>query len=173
MKELNPDILIIHGIAGNIAYRRIISWAKFNKKKIIIWTCGWDSRKAKGLLHKFKNKLVSSFLKKGDYFLTYSSNASKYIESLGIDNKIIETCYNSIETDDQIRDSEETIKKSKEIINKFNLENNITFLYVGGLVPEKKVDLLINAFIELRKKYNKIKLIIIGDGPEKKELLIS
>ncbi len=41
-------------------------------------------------------------------------------------------------------------------------------LYVGGLIPDKKVNLLIDAFIALNKKYDKTKLMIIGDGPLKK-----
>jgi glycosyltransferase involved in cell wall biosynthesis len=57
--------------------------------------------------------------------------------------------------------------KSYEIIKKCDLETYITFLYVGGLIPEKRIDLLLDAFHELRAKYSKIKLIIIGDGPQK------
>jgi len=45
------------------------------------------------------------------------------------------------------------------------LKDHTTFLYVGGLIPEKRADLLLNAFKALRKKSPKIKLIIIGDGP--------
>jgi glycosyltransferase involved in cell wall biosynthesis len=167
IKKLKPDILIIQGIPGDITYRRIISWARKGRKIIIIWGGGWDPGIATGFRLNFKNKLVSSFFKKASYFLTYSTNNSKYVESMGIDNSIIKTCFNGIETDDLINNTPETIKKSKEIIKKFHLENHITFLYVGGLITEKKVDLLIDAFIELRKKYVKIKLIIIGDGPQK------
>jgi glycosyltransferase involved in cell wall biosynthesis len=86
---------------------------------------------------------------------------------MGIDKSIIKTCYNGIETDDLIKNSSEILIKSKEIIEKFHLENHITFLYVGGLIKEKKVDLLIDAFIKLREKFVNIKLIIIGDGPQK------
>jgi glycosyltransferase involved in cell wall biosynthesis len=49
----------------------------------------------------------------------------------------------------------------------YNLSDHTTFLFVGGLILEKKVNLLIDSFIELLKKYDKIKLLIIGDGPLK------
>jgi glycosyltransferase involved in cell wall biosynthesis len=165
IKRTNPDVIIMLASTGNLTYRRIISWAKKNNKKIIIWTSGWDPGRAKGLLLSFKNRLVSSFFKKADYFLTYSTNATRYVESMGIDNAIIEPCYNGIELDDLIKGGPEIIKTSAEIIRKHDLENYMTFLYVGGIIPEKRVDLLVDAFIELRKKYNNIKLLIIGDGP--------
>jgi glycosyltransferase involved in cell wall biosynthesis len=168
--KADPDVIIMLASTGNITYRRIISWARKKRKKIIIWTSGWDPGRAKGLLLSFKNMLVSFFFKKADYFLTYSSYASGYVESMGIDKSIIETCYNGIEIDDLIKNSPEIIKESQKVILKYNLENHITFLFVGGIIPEKRVDLLVDAFAELHKKYKNIKLLLIGDGPLRKTL---
>ena len=50
------------------------------------------------------------------------------------------------------------------------MDGHTTFIYAGGLIPEKRVDLLIEAFISLRRRYRNIKLLIIGDGPLQKEL---
>jgi len=163
--KTDPDVIIILTSTGNMTYRRIISWAKRKGKKIIIWTSGWDPGRAKGIMLSFKNRLVLSFFKKADFFLTYSTYASRYVESMGIDKSIIETCYNGIEIDNLIKNTPDIIKTSKDIIRKYNLEDHITFLYVGGIIPEKRVDLLLDAFVELRKKFGNIKLLIIGDGP--------
>lgn len=167
IRNHNPDLIILVGIAGDISLRLIARWAKKHNKKLIFWTCGWESGQAKGWQLSLKNKYVSSFFKKANYHLTYSSNATKYVESMGVDNSIIETCYNGIETDDLILKSPEIIRKSYEIIKKCDLETYITFLYVGGLIAEKRINLLLDAFLELRAKYSKIKLFIIGDGPQK------
>lgn len=167
IKKADPDILIILAQTGNLTYRKIISWAKRERKKIIIWTSGWDPGRAKGIMLAIKNTLVSSFFIKADYFLTYSTFASRYVESMGIDKSKIEICYNGIETDELVHNSLQIITKSKELIKKYDLASHFTFLYVGGLIPEKKINLLIEAFIVMHKKYEKIKLIIIGDGPQK------
>lgn len=45
-----------------------------------------------------------------------------------------------------------------------------TFLYVGRLVAEKKVDLLIDAFARLDVERLGLRLVIIGDGPERVSL---
>lgn len=164
-KENNPDIVIILASAGNISYQRIIEWAKRKGKKVIIWTSGWDPGRAKGMLLSLKNKLVSSLFSKADFFLTYGTKASEYVESRGVDKSKIEICYNGIEIDGMIKNSPEIIKKSDELVTKYGLKDQITFLFVGGLIPEKKIDLLIHSFIELNKKYSNIKLFLIGDGP--------
>ena len=167
VRKYNPDLIIMQGIAGDISLRLIAFWAKKRNKKLIFWTCGWDPGRAKGWQLSLKNKYVSSFFKKADYHLTYSSNATKYVESMGVDNSMIQTCYNGIETDELNKNKAEILSKSEEVRKVYNLKDYITFLYVGGLIPEKKVDLLIDSFNELRNKYDNIKLFIIGDGPLK------
>lgn len=170
LRRYNPDIIILQGIAGDLTNRRIISWAKRKKKKTILWTCGWESGLAKGVLLKFKRFLISVFFEKANLHLTYSSKANLYTQAMGIKPEIIRTCYNGIEIDDLLSKEAEVLQKSKDIISKYELKNHITFLYVGGLIPEKRIDLLLNAFSALRQKHDKIKLLIIGDGPLKNQV---
>lgn len=170
IKKINPDILILQGIPGNLSYRQCINWAHRKGRKVIIWACGFDPGRASGVFLRFKNYLVRSYFNKADYFLTYSTNGSKYVKSFGVENSIIKTAFNGIETDNLIRNHEATIKESKRIIDELNLKDNKTFLYVGALGRSKKLDLLINAFSELRNTRNNIKLIIIGDGPDRNSL---
>lgn len=54
-------------------------------------------------------------------------------------------------------------------------DNHIThdvfrFISVGNLVRSKRFDLTINAFIELKKKYDTVELYIVGGGPLEREL---
>ncbi|MFO7669619.1 MAG: glycosyltransferase [Bacteroidales bacterium] len=170
IKEFNPDLLILQGITGDISNRRAISWAKREGKRIIVWTCGWEPGLAKGMLLSFKNLLVSAFFKKGDLHLTYSTTASDYVESMGVDPQNIITAYNGIEIDHLIAEENKVLAEARKIIQELELNQHTTFIYVGGLIPEKRVDLLLNAFKALRQKKYKIKLIIIGDGPLREDI---
>ena len=171
IRNYNPDLIILQGIAGDISNRRVASWGRRKHKKIIFWTCGWEPGAAKGKMLAFKNHFVSTFFRKADLHLTYSTKANRYVESMGIEPGKILTCYNGIETDDLLSRESEEIAKSKDVIKKYGLSNFVTFLYVGGLLPEKRVELLLHAFHDLRKKYSNIKLLIIGDGPLKNNIL--
>lgn len=48
-------------------------------------------------------------------------------------------------------------------LKKYNLELYKYLIYVGRIVPEKKLELLIDAFLEIRKKYPDLKLVITGN----------
>ncbi len=168
--KFDPDLIIIQSITGNLSYRRVVNWAKRNNKIIINWTCAWEPGLAKGFLLRFKNQLVKSFYNNNHAFFTYSSTAVKYVREKGVEESKIVVCYNGIETDDMLLHENEIITESEALKDKLGLRNNTVFLYVGGLVPEKRVDLLIDAFRVVRSQNKDIKLLIIGDGPLKDEI---
>jgi glycosyltransferase involved in cell wall biosynthesis len=57
--------------------------------------------------------------------------------------------------------------RSSELRRNLGVENKIVLLYVGRVAPEKDIDVLYKAYIELKAQYkNCIELIITGDGPE-------
>ena len=84
---------------------------------------------------------------------------------------------------DEVKESwKKYCKKGVEVIStgvdcdRFLLKNiqnvnseEIVLLYVGRLISRKNVDNIIYAFERLRAKYN-VKLLIVGDGPDKKHL---
>lgn len=50
---------------------------------------------------------------------------------------------------------------------KYPKQDNYTILFIGRLIQNKKIEILLSYFIELKKKINrKLNLIIIGDGPQ-------
>jgi glycosyltransferase involved in cell wall biosynthesis len=59
---------------------------------------------------------------------------------------------------------EKTFKK------KIFKRNNQQLVFVGNLLKKQGLELLINAISVVRKKVKKIKLVIVGDGPEKEKL---
>lgn len=60
----------------------------------------------------------------------------------------------------QVNQLRKTLKLSKK---------DFVILFVGRLAEEKNVEFLINAEKDLQKKYSNIKLLIVGDGPDKEK----
>lgn len=50
------------------------------------------------------------------------------------------------------------------------VEQSRILLYVGRLSPEKQVDVVIQAYFELRKKSDDVRLVVVGDGPDRARL---
>ena len=59
----------------------------------------------------------------------------------------------------------------KEIREKFNFtKEDFVVVFVGRIAKEKSIDIVIDGFSEIAKINKNIKLLIVGDGPEKIEL---
>lgn len=66
----------------------------------------------------------------------------------------------------------ENIKKEyiNDLRNRIGLsKKNFVIIFVGRLAEEKNIEFLINSQKELNKKYKNIKLLIVGDGPDKEK----
>lgn len=60
---------------------------------------------------------------------------------------------------------------SKEMYEKYGISADVPIvLYVGRVDPEKKVGLVVEAFIGARKKFPKMQLLIVGDGVDRVRL---
>ncbi len=65
------------------------------------------------------------------------------------------------------RVTENEIQKLK---TRYNLKEQ-TILYTGRLSKEKSLDILIKSFVNVLKKHDSVSLLIVGDGPIKKDLV--
>ena len=96
-----------------------------------------------------------------DAHVYYCEEAFDIIPSYGVPDDKIFITYNSPDTDRLMTYKEEVKKQLKSSDHKSR-----RLLHVGRLVKWKKVDLLMDAFFVLKKKYEDLELWIVGDGPE-------
>jgi len=103
---------------------------------------------------------------KADATMNYSTVAYDILPSYGVDKKNIYVTYNTTDT--------ETLLKERNIIltePKILPHNNHRLLHIGRLVKWKRVDLLIEAVKRLVVSFPTLQLVVIGDGPEKENLM--
>ena len=121
--------------------------------------------KAKGGLRKFYGNIVYLLdylaFKKIDILLYNSPYLENYAKKLGYKEKLIFSPRDIV--DKEYFDS----ANPKEIIEKYNLHNKKIILTVARLSKEKNIEMGIKALKYLPKNYV---YIIVGEGPEKKNL---
>lgn len=97
--------------------------------------------------------------------LVYINKGKDIYGSYGVDPAKVFVTYNSPDTDYLLGIYEELNSKTVK-----PLGAPARIVHVGRLIEWKKVDLLIRACEEVRKRGFNVELVIIGDGPEKNKL---
>jgi glycosyltransferase involved in cell wall biosynthesis len=167
LRKCKPDTVIILAICGTISNWFIAIWSKLKGKRVIMWTCAWEPQAKNSIAYKIKKIFLKVYYKMADCTLVYNSKARQSIMQLGIKPDKIRICYNGIETDQMIRNESTVRRKAIELRAKEHCKNRTVFLYVGGMLKEKRVDLLLHAFKNLPQ--DKVSLWLIGDGPAMRE----
>lgn len=163
LRNINPDVIITSGY-DQIGYWQGLLYAKLFKKKFILWN-------GTTLLSEEKKFTLSQplkrlFIRSADRYITYGSKATEYLISYGAKKEDIVTGYNTVDT----KRFENQVKAFRDSNAYYTFRasyaeaNERIFLYVGRLISYKGMSLVLQSIDP------SIPCIIVGDGPEKKEL---
>jgi glycosyltransferase involved in cell wall biosynthesis len=135
---------------------------KKNAKLIITWHEVWKKRYwseyAGNFIGNFGYLIQKLCAKSADRIIAVSNHTKKdVVNLLGVNEKKLSVIPNGIDL--------ELIKKTPGSKEKSDI------IFVGRLIPEKNVDVLLKAICLVKEKIPRIKGIIIGEGPELKKLV--
>lgn len=165
-----PDIIILSGTSGMITNWFILFWTRITKIKTLMWACGWESQNINSFHYQMKKILLKIYFRFPNEILVYSTKAKKYLQTLGVPRNKIQVCHNGIEIEGTERIYSVIENKGRVLRSKEKTLGEVVFLYVGALLKEKQVDILLKAFRRIENK-RKSSLWIVGDGPYKRELI--
>ena len=153
INKIKPDKIIMSGQVGNLT-----SWivAYLYKQKVYTWQCGYEYNKS-----PIKDIIQKQYLKLFKHHLAYHTGAKKFLLKYKIPENKISILHNTI--------NEQGLKKATYdesrayICDQLKIDiNSKILLYVGTVLEEKKLTLLIDMMEYLSNDY---KLVIIGNGP--------
>ena len=133
------------------------------KSKAYLWTHGWYG----------KENFLSSFLKKfffnlSDGLLLYGNYAKKLMLKNGFNLNKLHVIFNSLDYKKQLS-YRSKLSKTQIFNNHFN-NINYNLIFIGRLMPVKKLDMLLVSLKELRSQGFHFNLTLIGDGEKLTEL---
>jgi glycosyltransferase involved in cell wall biosynthesis len=169
LKKWQPQIVINLGIPSTITNWIVMDWARHKGVNNIIWHCGWESQVGNNRALKIKKWLARYYLDMADNILVYSTKGAKYLTTFVNHPENIEVCYNGLEIDQLLVKETEYRNKGKTLREKNQLSGKKVFLYVGGMMTEKQIPLLLNAYQSLGAGENAV-LWLVGDGPDLKKI---
>lgn len=149
----NPQVIHAHGlVAGFVA----VFWGKVFQKKLIISTHSIYSFPKSGIYKKFAQFIFGNAKK----VLCLSKQSFEEISNLGIEKSKISKFTYWIDLDNFSKDANAN--------NNFQWKEKFIVLFVGRLIPEKGLEVLLDSF----KNWNKnIGLAIAGTGPLENKII--
>jgi len=169
INENKPEVVIACPGFANIVLIIANKFSKHKTKTVVIIDNKLSLLKKGNLKHRISYFFYSKFLRYADLIVTAHDNAKKdIIENFGISTQKVVRIYHPLISSDLINSEIGSLK------HKWFNKNYYVILAVGRLVKEKNFVNLIYAFKSLKDeeiKYSNLKLIVVGDGPEREKLL--
>ena len=157
IKNIKPDVVVEHGHVGNLSIWFLGLAKNFYNFRLYSWQCGYEYNDT-----SIKKWFTKRFLKLFDQHLAYHNNALKYLCYYGINKNIVSVISNTI-NEKNILICDKNIARNFIIEKHPQLSDKFVILYVGAILKEKKIELLIKSYIKLNN--NNASLVIVGDGP--------
>ncbi len=158
IKEINPDILHVHYAGVNGALGGLSNFHPF-----LLTVYGSDIfENSKSTIKRY---LLKYILRKADLITCNGNTLAKEMIKLGIDSKKIRFIYWATDTKKFIPTS-----KDKELRKKIGVLDSPMIISLRNLEPVYDIETLIRAAPVLLKEFPMAKLIIAGDGSQKKNL---
>lgn len=165
LNVLNPDVLIIDGYSYASSWAGLF-WARTKKKKIILWSSSNEDDHDRMF---YKESVKKFFVKKCDACNVYGTKSRAYLQKLGANSNKVTIVGNN--TDNAFYYSE-TMKLRNDraaLCKKLNVPRK-NFLYIGRFSSEKNILHLLDAYRRIAERNNKWGLILVGSGPQQKEI---
>lgn len=153
-----PDIIINIGLSLRMLF--LVFYAKFFKRKLIVWWGGTkESEKNISVLKTYYRKFIVHFI---DGAILYSELAKEYLLSINKKMKnLLVLGNNTLDSSNYLENvSLERRKSTSEKNDKLNI------LTVGFLIKRKNIITLLKVYKNIRQKTANVQLTILGKGPE-------
>lgn len=164
MKEIGKNYDIIHLHSVNIAFMCFPSAKKYGVKHLI--SHSHATVYSDKILNAIRNKILCrNLLKQANVYMACSIAAGEFLYGKQNMNKVV-ILNNAIECE-KFKFSN---KIQKEYRKRFNLENKFIIGNIGRFCEQKNQTFLIDIFLEYQKKNKNAELVLVGDGPTKKDV---
>ncbi len=152
LKELNPDIIITGGFAPTMLLS--ILFARLKRRKHFITTDAWEkTEKNLSFIHKFVRKI---FYVRADALLPVSKKGKQNFKRYGIEDEKIFICPYAI---------------YNEMYGISDIKKKYDLMFSGQFIHRKMPFFFIAIVKEVLKFYPTLQVLILGNGPLKKEFL--
>lgn len=167
VRAWRPQIIVLLGISGTLSNWVLLAWAWWHRVPVLMWTCGWEPHALESVAFRFKKSIARIYFRAATHLLVYSTKGKHYVEALGVPSARVSVCYNGIEIDHLLAREAESLAAARNLRERQAGPRSLVVLFVGAMLAQKRLDLLIEAFATIRRERPQAQLWLVGDGPER------
>ena len=144
------DVLIVEFDLWNVTSLFLFLIARLRNIPLIWWGHGLGQSGRTWII-----QLRLALVRWSTALITYHDKGKNQFVKRGLPPDKIFVAYNSVDTSEISRCARVLDSRDRKYL-----------LFVGRLIPEKRIDLLLSAFALITKRFDELRLCVIGDGPE-------
>ena len=136
--------------------------------RVGLWGHGRNFQSANARTGGFAQTIKAALSRRADWWFAYTDISAKIVEDFGYPSGRISVLNNSIDTRALAEGVESARAQPREMLRQhYGLPATATVgLYIGSLYAEKRLDLLLDGAIEIKRNHPEFHLAIVGSGPE-------
>ncbi|HEV8334801.1 MAG TPA: glycosyltransferase family 4 protein [Candidatus Polarisedimenticolia bacterium] len=159
------SIVILEGSFGILSNLFILVLRKLRHLPTIYWVTGWDRPEVQGWKKGLRDVLIRCFARQADAIVAYGTAASRYMVSHGVDPSRITVAQNTVDVESLALDEMKWRAAALDVKTRLGIGGKCV-LYVGRVVPTKRLEDLIVAMRLVRQRIPNAELVVVGTGPE-------
>jgi glycosyltransferase involved in cell wall biosynthesis len=163
------DAIVFLGVCWHLSTWVAAMAARLSGKRVLFWTHGLYGTESRA-----RRIFRITFLRIAHHVMFYGNHARMLAEQAGLPAKRLSTIYNSLDVESQrslrallLLDDEQLERHRADL---FKDPTAPILVFVGRLIPEKRLDMLLDAMAELRSRNVVANALLIGSGPAEEML---
>lgn len=180
---------------GKVVWQRDVTrWLKEQRYKAVVFDLGWPIISNAALLltaHRcgiaaipwskgisesgkprpaWRRLIESVFIRQCQAVIAYGQVSADYFVERGYPTERIFIAQNTVDVNEIVKNIPTAQVRATQLRAHLGLDKKIVVGYLGRLVPQKKIDLIIEAFSRAKDRGLDGHLVVAGDGPEREAL---
>ncbi len=166
-----PDVILSEGGSNLFNNFLVFAYAGLTRTPVVWWTLG-ELRGSQALSRSQRlfRWLVRQMESRATALLGYSSIALEYFDRCGFPKERQFRAVNCVDTDHVLRATEASLGRADALRREYGLEGKRVLLFVGALIPPKRLEDLIHAYAALSPRHPDLRLLIVGGGSHRAAL---